>query len=167
MTAKVHYLAMPALVLALACVVIHQAGAQGPAAKQGDLCGLLTAEEAAAILGAAVHPPQQPSSSVCGYRKQSSNADDIMLQVVPVNFKSEKEFHAFLVEDTDNLNRAMKTGAGDAFKPTTVDPVPGIGQPAYYVDPQLVVLKDGRVLGIIAADRKQAIAVAAKAVPRF
>ena len=40
-------------------------------------------------------------------------------------------------------------------------------QPAYYVDPQLVILKDGRVLGIVAGDRKQAVAAAAKAVPRF
>jgi hypothetical protein len=30
-----------------------------------------------------------------------------------------------------------------------------------------VVLKGGRVLSIVAADRKQATAVAAKAVPRF
>jgi hypothetical protein len=52
-------------------------------------------------------------------------------------------------------------------KPTTVDPVPEVGQPAYYVDPTLVVLKGGRVLSIVAADRKQATAVAAKAVPRF
>ena len=167
MTAKLRYVATPALVLALACAAVLEAGAQGPAAKPVDLCGLLTAEEAAAILGAAVQAPQKPSSSVCGYRMQSATADDIMLQVLPVSFKSEKEFHAFLVEDTDNINRAMKTRLGDAFVPTTVDPGPDVGESAYYVDPQLVVLKGGRVLGIIAPDRKQATAVAAKAVPRF
>ena len=167
MTAKLRHVARPGLVLALICAAVLEAGAQGPGAKPADLCGLLTAEEAAAVLGAAVEAPKMASSSVCGYRKQSATTDDIMLQVVPVRFKSAKDFHAFLVEDTDNLNQAMKTRAGDGFEPTTVDPVPEVGQPAYYVDPQLLILKDGRVLGIIAADRKQATAVAAKAVPRF
>jgi hypothetical protein len=52
-------------------------------------------------------------------------------------------------------------------KETTVDPVPEVGSPAYYGDPTLVVLKDGRALNILAEDRSQAVAVAAKAVPRF
>jgi hypothetical protein len=65
------------------------------------------------------------------------------------------------------MNARIKKQLGDAYKPTTVDQVPEGGQPAYYVDPQLVILKDGRVLGIVAADRKRATAVAAKAVPRF
>jgi hypothetical protein len=93
--------------------------------------------------------------------------DDIMIHMLPLTFASEKEFHAFLVEDTEKTNARIKKQLGDAFKPATVDPAPEVGQPAYYVDPQLVILKDGRVLGIVAADRKQATAVAAKAVPRF
>jgi hypothetical protein len=42
-----------------------------------------------------------------------------------------------------------------------------VGESAYFVDPSLVVFKKGKVLNIIAADRKQAVAVAAKALPRF
>lgn len=87
--------------------------------------------------------------------------------LLPLTFGSEEEFHAFLVEDTDQMNARIKKDLGDAVKPTTVDPVPEVGKAAYYVDPTLVILKDGRVLSIVAADRKQATAVAAKAVPRF
>jgi hypothetical protein len=35
------------------------------------------------------------------------------------------------------------------------------------VSPTLIILKDGRVLSILAGDRKQAEAVAEKAEPRF
>ena len=65
------------------------------------------------------------------------------------------------------MNARIKKSLGDAVKPTTVDPVPDVGDAAYYVDPTLVVLKNGRLLSIAAADRKQAVAVAAKAEPRF
>jgi len=167
MAASLRCVATPALVLALAVAAVLQAGAQSPRAKPVDPCALLTQEEAAAILGAKVEAPQMASSSVCGYRKQSGAGDDIMLQVLPVSFTSEEDFRAFLVEETENLNAALKKRLGDGFVPTTVDPASEVGQPAYFVDPQLVILKDGRVLGIIAADRKQAVAVAAKAVPRF
>ena len=126
----------------------------------------LTQEEAAAILGSAVETPQG-SGSTCSYAKQSGMGDDIMIHRLPLTFESEEEFHAFLVEDTEKTNARIKKQLGDAFKPGTVDPAPEVGQPAYYVDPQLVILKGGRVLGIVAADRKQATAVAAKAVPRF
>jgi hypothetical protein len=71
------------------------------------------------------------------------------------------------VEDTEKANARIKEQLGDAYKPMTVDPAPEVGQPAYYVDPQLLILKGGRVLGIVAADRKQATEVAAKALPRF
>jgi hypothetical protein len=61
----------------------------------------------------------------------------------------------------------MNRDVGAAPKETAVEPVPEVGSPAYYVDPTLVVFKEGRVLSILAADRKQAVAVAAKALPRF
>jgi hypothetical protein len=50
---------------------------------------------------------------------------------------------------------------------TAVEPVPEAGAPAYYVDPSLLIFKDGRVLNVIAADRRQAVAVAAKALVRL
>ena len=91
----------------------------------------------------------------------------LSFHVLPLTFGSAEEFQAFVVEDTEKMNARLKKELGDAVKPTTVDPVQEVGESAYYVDPQLLVLKDGRVLGIVAADRTQATAVAAKAVPRF
>jgi hypothetical protein len=167
MTTKQRYAATAGPVLAVACAAALQAEAQRPPAKPVDVCSLLTQEEAAAILGGAVETPQKPSGSVCSYAKQSGMGNDIMIHMLPLTFASEKEFQAFLVEDTEKTNARIKEKLGDAYKPMTVDPALEVGQPAYYVDPQLVVLKDGRVLGIVAADRKQATAVAAKAVPRF
>ena len=167
MTTKQRHAATAGLVLAVACAAALQAGAQRPPAKPVDVCSLLTQEEAAAILGGAVGTPQKPSGSTCNYAKQSGMGNDIMIHVLPLTFGSAEEFHAFVVEDTEKMNARLKKELGDAVKPTTVDAVPQVGESAYYVDPQLVVLKDGRVLGIVAADRTQATAVAAKAVPRF
>lgn len=167
MTTKLRYTATAGLVLALACAAALQAGAQRPPAKPVDGCSLLTQEEAAGILGTAVTAPQKGSGSTCSYGTQSGMGDDIMIHMLPLTFGSEEEFHAFLVEDTEKMNARIKKDLGDAVKPTTVDPVPEVGKSAYYVDPTLVILKDGRVLSIVAADRKQATAVAAKAVPRF
>jgi hypothetical protein len=163
MSIKQRYAVSVGLVLVLA----GASGVQRAAAVQADMCALLTQEEAAAILGTSVAAPKKGPGSTCTYAPQAGMGADIMIHNLPLTFKSEQEFHAFLVEDTENTNARIKKQLGDAFKPTTVDPVPGVGQPAYYVDPQLVILKDERVLGILAADRKQAVAVAAKAVPRF
>jgi hypothetical protein len=150
------------------------AGASPAAALQAaggrppvDSCALLTQEEAAAILGSPVEAPQKGAGGTCSYATRSGMGDDIMIHNVPLTFGSEEEFHAYLVKDTEKTNARIKKQLGDAFKPMTVDPAPEVGQPAYYVDPTLLILKDGRVLGIVAADRKQAVAVAAKAVPRF
>jgi hypothetical protein len=87
-----------------------------------------------------------------------------------LGFPSKEEFHAFVVKDTDEMNARMKEGlknTGATVKETAVDPVPQVGDAAYYVDPSLLVLSHGRVLNITAADRRQAVAVAAKVLPRF
>jgi hypothetical protein len=169
MTTTQRHAAAAGLVLALAGVP----GWERAAAVQGagprtapDMCALLTQEEAAAVLGSPVAAPQKVATGTCTYAIESGMGD-IMIHNLPLTFASEKEFHAYLVEDTEKTNARIKKKLGDAFKPMTVDPAPEVGQPAYYVDPQLVILKDGRVLGIVARDRKQAVAVAAKAVPRF
>jgi hypothetical protein len=142
-----------------------QESARGSRAAPVDACGLLTQEEASAILGSAA-APQQGRGSTCTYAAQSGRGE-IMLHVLPMTFGSREEFHAFLVEDTEKMNARLQKSLGDAVKPTTVEPVPEVGTPAYFVDPTLVVFKDGRALSILAADRKQAAAVAAKAEPRF
>jgi hypothetical protein len=65
------------------------------------------------------------------------------------------------------MNARIEKSLGDAVRKTEVEPVPEAGRGAYFVDPTLVVFKDGRVLSILAADRKQAVEVARRAVPRF
>jgi hypothetical protein len=165
MTTKQRYAAAAGLVLALACV---GSGVEHAASQQAvDTCSLLTQDEAAAILGAPVSAPEKGSGSTCIYTPASGQGADIMIHRLPLTFGSEEEFHTFLVEDTEKMNARVKKQLGDAVKPTTVDPAPEVGKPAYYVDPTLVILKDGRVLGIVASDRRQAVAVAAKAEPRF
>jgi hypothetical protein len=140
-----------------------------PARIFPDACALLTQAEAEAILGGPIDPPAKGGSGECHYGAQGGNAE-IMVYVMPLAFKSKEEFHAFLVKDTKEMNARVQKemkNTGATVKETTVDPVPEVGEAAYYVDPSLVVLKQGRVLNIIAADRKQAVAVAAKALPRF
>jgi hypothetical protein len=146
-----------------------QSSAQRPARAPIDPCALLTQAEAEAILGKPIAAPEQGSGSQCSYTAQTGSGD-IMLHVLPLEFGSKEEFHAFLVKDTEAMNARLKKSfknTGAAPKETAVEPVPEVGSPAYYVDPTLVVFKEGRVLSILAADRKQAVAVAAKALPRF
>jgi len=92
-----------------------------------------------------------------------------MLHVLPVRFDSKEKFHAFLVQEQkaadDGMRKAVEK-AGGTFKETAVEPVPEVKAPAYYADPTLFVLEGGRVLAI-AASRPHAVAVAAKALPRF
>jgi hypothetical protein len=145
-----------------------QSSAKRPARAPTDPCALLTQAEAEAILGKPIATPEG-SASQCTYAAQTGSGD-IMLHVFPMQFGSKEEFHAFLVKDTEAMNARLKKSfekTGAAPKETVVEPVPEVGSPAYYVDPTLVVFKEGRVLGILAADRKQAVAVAAKALPRF
>jgi hypothetical protein len=134
-----------------------------------DICGLLTQAEAEAILGKPIEPPKKRGSGECHYETEPGNGD-IMIAVLPLGFKSKEAFHAFLVKDTEAMNARIKKnlkGTGATPKETAVEPAPEVGLPAYYVDPSLVILKNGQVLNIVAADRRQAVAVAAKALPRF
>jgi len=167
------YTGVAGLALVLACgdsgterAAATQAGTGGAPPAPVDVCSLLTQEEATAILGTSSAAPQQSGPGTCAYTARSGRGE-IMLHMLPLAFRSSDEFRAFLVKDTEQMNERMRKAAGDALKPTTVEPAPEAGNAAYYVDPTLVVLKDGRVLSILAGDRKQAVAVAAKAVPRF
>lgn len=146
-----------------------QPAARRPARAPIDLCALLTQAEAEAILGKPIAAPNKGPGSTCTYAAQNGSGE-IMLHVLPMEFGSNREFHAFLVKDTEAMNARLKKSfqnTGATPKETTVDPVPEVGSPAYYVDPTLVVFKDGPVLSILAADRRQAVAVAAKTLPRF
>jgi len=173
MTSMQRYAAAAGFVLVLGCgdsgaerAAAVQANTRQPPAAPVDVCGLLTQEEATALLGTPSGAPQKGSSNSCTFAAQSGRGD-IMLAMLPLSFASKEEFHAFVVKDTEQMNARIKKDLGDAVKPTTVDPVPGVGEAAYYVDPTLIVWKNGRVLSIAAADRKQAIAVATKVEQRY
>ncbi len=140
-------------------------------AAQGDLCALLTEAEAEAILGKPLAAPESKPGGDCWYPEKAGGigGGEIMLHLLPVQFDSKEKFHEFLVKehkDADEKLKKQMEGTGATIKPTTVEPVPEVGEPAYYADPSLFVLKGGKVLAIFAS-RPQAVQVAAKALPRF
>jgi hypothetical protein len=146
-------------------------GVENDSAGQGDLCALLTEAEAEAILGKPLAAPERKPGGDCWYPEEAGGigGGEIMLHVLPVQFDSKEKFHAFLVQETKDADAKLKKqmeGTGATIGETTVEPVPEVGEPAYYVDPSLFVLKGGKVLAIFAS-RPQAVQVAAKALPRF
>jgi hypothetical protein len=140
-----------------------------PSSTPPDPCALLTKAEAEAILGKSIPPPSKGGSGECHYG-DPGGADEIVVYPMMLAFKSNEEFHAFVVKDTKEMNERMKEnlkGTGATVKETAVEPVPQIGDAAYYVEPSLLVLRKGRVLSITAADKNQAVTVAGKVVPRL
>jgi hypothetical protein len=126
---------------------------------------------AEAIVRKPLAAPERQASGDCWYPEQAGagGGGEIMLHVFPFRFDSKEKFHAFLVMEVKAADKNMKEaveGAGGTFKETVVEPVPEVKLPAYYADPTLFVLTGGKVLGIV-APRPQAVAVAAKAVPRM
>ena len=166
------------LLLGLACgdsakeAARAQASAAGGRPKpfvQADACALLTKAEAEAILGQTIGPPTKGGSGECHYGEAGSSAE-IVVYPMMLGLRSKEEFGAFVKQDTEAMNERMKEGlkgTGATVKETAVEPVPQVGDAAYYVDPSLVVLSQGRVLNITAAGREQAVAVAGKVLPRF
>jgi hypothetical protein len=145
-----------------------------PPSAQADLCALLTKAEAEAIVGKPLAPPEAKPGGDCWYPTEAGGigGGEIMLSVVPMQFGTKDEFHAYLVKENDRTNARLKkamsrAGAGATVRETTVEPVTGLTEPAYFVEPSLFVLKKSKVLGIFAPDQSQAVQVAAKAVPRF
>jgi hypothetical protein len=136
------------------------------AATPADLCSLLTEEEAEAILGKKLEPPQRQKGGDCWYLReggQDFGAVELILSVLPTYLRSESEFDKFVAEQVKDLNENMKKAGGQESTPQKVAEV---GAPAYYIDPGLYVFQGGRVL-VIGTDRPKAVAIAAKALPRF
>src|SRR6187551_1193437 len=109
MTTMQRYATAAGLVLAIAGgdPGVERAAAQAaprPAPAPVDPCALLTQAEAAAILGMPAAAPQKASGSTCAYAAESGQGDDIMIHMMPLTFGSEEEFHAFIVDDTDQMN---------------------------------------------------------------
>jgi hypothetical protein len=166
----------PALTAAVA-ITLSAAMARttdAPLPTQANLCALLTQAEAEAIVGRPLAPPEAKPGGDCWYPLKAGGigGGEIMLHIVERQFGTKDQFHAFLVEDNDRTNARIKkamarAGAGATVKETVVEPVTGLEEPAYFVDPSLFVLKKGKVLGIVAPDQPRAVQVAAKALPRF
>jgi hypothetical protein len=159
-----------ALTLAAALAVASDV----PPPSQGDLCALLTAEEAEAIVGGPLASPEAKPGGDCWYPIEAGGigGGEIMLHLLPRQFGTKEEFHSFLVGENDRANARLKqamarAGAEAGVKETAVEPVTDVGEPAYFVEPSLFALKKGKVLGIVAPDRSKAVQVATKAVPRF
>ena len=139
------------------------------AAAQTDACALLTKAEAGTIIGQSIGDPVKGGSGECHYGEEGASAE-IVVYPMMLGFKSADEFHAFVVKDTERMNARLKESMekmGATAKETAVEPVPRLGDAAYYVDPSLLVLSHGRVLNIVAGNRQQAVAVAEKVLPRF
>jgi len=177
MTTFVLYSMAAGLAVGLACrdSAKDAASAQQPAtprapaaaAGQSDLCALLTESEAEVIVGVPMSPLQRQTNGDCWYMKQGGTdfGDvELILSVLPVQIGSRREFDDLVAEQVEQMNESLKkSGLKAAFE---AEAVQGVGGPAYYVDPSLLVLVKDRILGI-AAPRPQAVAVAAKALPRF
>ena len=134
-----------------------------------DPCALLTQAEAEEILGTKIGAPTKGGSGECHYGEEGSSAE-IVVYPMMLGFRSKEEFHAFVVKDTEEMNARIKKSlekTGATVKETAVEPVAGVGDAAYFVEPSLLVLSHQRVLNITAANRDQAMAVAKKVVPRF
>jgi hypothetical protein len=176
-TLLIHSVAV-GLMLALGCGDSKGTGATGDRAQTpavnpatrtaapANLCSLLTKEEAEAILAKKLEPPQRQKGGDCWYLREGGNdfGDvELILSVLPTSLRSEREFDQFIAEQVKDLNENMRKAGGTESTPQEVREV---GAPAYYIDPSLFVFKEGRVLAI-AADRPKAVAIAAKALPRF
>lgn len=139
------------------------------ATQPADLCALLTDAEGEAILGKQLGSPERQSSGDRWYSEAPGSAPEIILHVLPVQFKSKEAFHAFLVKEVKETNANLKEAmekAGATINETVVEPVPEVEAPAYHADPTQFVISGDRVLAIFAA-RPRAVAIAAKALPRF
>ena len=152
---------MTTLLLHAAVLLSTQSPVSGP-------CDLLTQAEAEAIIAQPISAPAPGGSGECHYATKDGMVD-LVVYLMPLQFRSKEEFHAFVVEDTEKMNARMKKSMekmGATVKETAVEPAPEVGAPAYYVDPSLVILtKTGQVLNVT-APRAQAVAAAGKALAR-
>jgi hypothetical protein len=176
MTTLIHGIGA-SLIVALACgdspetvaaenrqEVVKPVSAAGPP----DYCTLLTEAEAEAIVGKPLNPPQRQANGDCWYMKEGgSDFGDVelMLTVQQMQIRSKSEFTDMVMEQAEKMDAAMKK-AGVKEGGFEAQPVQGLGDAAYYLDPSLLVLVGGRVLNIV-APRSQAVLVAAKALGRL
>lgn len=140
-------------VLALVSVLATPVSAQ---AKRVDACTLVTQTEIEEAVGKKAGAPQAKSNG-CWYGEEVAVYFASMYPETPAAFK------AAVKKDIDKLNERMRK---NGFKETTIEQVDGLGVPALYTDPTLLLWRDGRVLAIM-APRPEAEKIAAKLLPRW
>jgi hypothetical protein len=130
----------------------------------------VTKGEAESILGKSLAPPQKQPGGDCWYlREGGSGFGDVefILSIIypPTRIESAQEFEAFAAEQAKGMNENVKN-SGIAAEPFKLEPAPGVGAPAYFIDPGLYVLKGGRILAVALGGTK-GVAVAKLAVSRL
>ena len=132
-----------------------------------DLCGLVTEAEAESILGKQLAAPQKQRNGDCWYlREGGTDFGDVefILSIVHAPVTSPAEFTAFVTDQVNKMNgRVKKSGLPAVFE---VEPAPGVGAPAYFIDPGLYVLKGSRILAVALGGEK-GVAVAKIALARM
>ena len=153
----------------MATWLLHAAALLSTQSPGAGPCDLLTQAEAEAILGVALAAPAAGGSGECHYATKDGRTD-VIVYLMPLEFGSKEEFHAFVVEDTERMNARVKKSmqkTGITVQETAVEPVPELAAPAYFVDPSLLILtKSGQVLNVTGNGRTQSVTIAAKALGR-
>ena len=137
-------------------------------ARIADICTLVTQEEAEATLGKKLAPPRRQASGDCWYMREGGNdfGDvEFILSIIPAYMGSEKEFDDFVADQTKRMNDGVKKSGvpGVMF---TVEKAPGVGAPAYFIDPGLYVLKGQQILAVGLGGEK-GVAIAKTALARM
>lgn len=134
-----------------------------------DVCALVTEEEAESVLKKSLAPPQRQSNGDCWYlREGGSDFGDVefILSILSVQVRSENEFDALVASQTKEMNDNLKKAGVGAAASFTAQKAPGVGAPAYFIDPGLYVLKGTRILAV-ALGGQQGVAIAKIAYGRM
>jgi hypothetical protein len=116
-----------------------------------DLCSLVTKAEAEAILGKSLAEPQKQSGGDCWYMKEGGSdfgdVEFILGIIRGPRIESTRDFDAFVADQVKDMNESMKK-SGVGMVSFTAEPAPGVGAPAYFIDPGLYVLKGNQILAV-------------------
>lgn len=137
-----------------------------PRFQKIETCGLVSEQEAEAIVGKGLEPPMAKNTFDCWYLKEGGKdfgAVEVMTRVGVEMFRSPAEFDASVAKGVADLNSNMKEAGGAAAALVRVNDV---GESAFYADPSLFVLKNGRMLTVV-APQPIAVAFAGKAIARM
>lgn len=135
-----------------------------------DVCGLVTRAEAESILGMRLEPPQKQRGGDCWYLREGGKdfgSVEFILSIIhaPVPVRTPREFDAFVADQVKDMNDNLKE-SGVAAVPYKLEPAPGVGAPAYFIDPGLYVLK-GNVILAVGLGGPKGVAIAKTALARM